>query len=267
MSSFWRVELPVSRDQVQYSRPKSDVTLDLLDDYEGRCPSSTSQAMAAPNCWRCLARPAQTTTTTTRLLAFTTIRSTAATVPASVSLFSTSAALGAQLPQKKKEATGKGHIRAGKRLTLGKKKKKPAEKGRPVAAGERKAFRKRIQLSNDNALEVPGLLELDKEIMSDPASVGKVVRLSGPLVDQLRTLEVFKPTQNWSLFRSPHMLIRKETAEIAKQIQEAVDKKQTLRTVITGNKGSGKSILDLQVLSMGLLNDYCVIHIPEGEIS
>ncbi|KAH7034807.1 mitochondrial ribosomal death-associated protein 3-domain-containing protein [Microdochium trichocladiopsis] len=214
--------------------------------------------MAAPNCWRCLARPSQT-----RLLSFPTISTPATTLPASVSLFSTSTALAATLPGKKKEATGKGHIRAGKRLTLGKKKRKPAEKGRPVAPGERKAFRKRIQLSNDNALEVPGLLELSKEVISDPESVGKVVRLPGTLVDQLRTIEVFKPTQNWSLFRSPHMLIRKETAELAKQIQDAVDKKQTLRTVITGSKGSGKSILDLQVLSMGLLNDYCVIHIPE----
>lgn len=149
-------------------------------------------------------------------------------------------------------------------MTLGRRKMKNTEKTRPVAAGERKAFRKRIQLSNDNALEVPGLLELSKEVISDPASVGKVVRLTGDLVDHLRTLEVFKPTQNWSLFRSPHMLIRKETAEIVKQIKDAVESKQTLRTVITGERGSGKSILDLQILSAGLLNDYCVIHIPEG---
>ncbi|KXJ96030.1 mitochondrial ribosomal death-associated protein 3-domain-containing protein [Microdochium bolleyi] len=211
--------------------------------------------MATANCWRCLARPSQH-----RLLAFPAV---AAPIPASVSLFSTTALLSAPPVNKKKESTGKGHVRAGKRLTLGKKKKKPTEKSRPVAAGERKAFRKRIQLSNDNALEVPGLPELSKEVISDPQSVGKVVRLPGDLVDQLRTIEAFKPTQNWSLFRSPHMLIRKETAEIVKQITDAVEKKEALRTVITGERGSGKSILDLQILSAGLLNNYCVIHIPE----
>ncbi|ETS87262.1 hypothetical protein PFICI_01090 [Pestalotiopsis fici W106-1] len=205
--------------------------------------------MATPNCWRCLARPSQ------RLLRPATI-----TVPSTNASFSTSTA------QLAKEDSGVSrHIRSGKRLVLGSKKKKIRDPGKPVAPGERKAFRKRIQLSNDNALEVTGLAPLSAENIVDQKAVGTMVGLPDQLIDQLRTVEAFKSTQNWGLFRSPHMLIRQETVDFVKNITDKLGKKETVRTVVTGERSSGKSMLGLQTLAAGFLNKYVVINIPEGQ--
>jgi small subunit ribosomal protein S29 len=202
--------------------------------------------MATPNCWRCLARPTQ------RVLKPYSISTPSISIP-----FSTTAHLAAP------KDTASKHTRTGKKLVLGKKKRKP-DTGKPVLPGERKAFRKRIQLRNDNALEVRGLAKLNVENIVDPGAIGSVVGIPDELIDQLRVMEAFKATQNWSLFRSPHMLIRKETVDFAKEITECVQLKQTYRTVITGEKGCGKSMLGLQALSTGFLNKWVVINIPEG---
>ena len=155
------------------------------------------------------------------------------------------------------------HFRAGKKLILGRKKRPPP--GRPVAPGERKAFRKRILLSNDNALAVEGHSKLDAENIADREAIGSVVSLPNDLVDRLRAVEAFKPTQKWGLFRSPHMLIRGETVEIARRINDAAKNKKTERIVITGEKGSGKSIIGLQAQCNAFLNKWVVINIPEGK--
>ncbi|KAI0841876.1 mitochondrial ribosomal protein [Hypoxylon sp. FL0890] len=218
--------------------------------------------MASANCWRCLARPSQ------RLLLPASIF-TPATSTISAAFTTSAAQLSRAAPTvktaQKQEAGLSRHIRSGKRLTLGKKKKRQADRSKPPASGERKAFRKRIQLSNDNALEVPGLGQLTAENIVDSSSVGQVIGLPPALVDQLRASEAFKPTQNWGLFRSPHMLIRKETVDLATQLTDAIGKKETLRLVITGDRTSGKSILGLQALATGFLNDWIVINIPEAQ--
>ncbi|KAI1502431.1 mitochondrial ribosomal death-associated protein 3-domain-containing protein [Biscogniauxia marginata] len=208
--------------------------------------------MASTNCWRCLARPSQ------RLFVSTSIIS----LPTSSAAFSTSTQLA--VVAKPTETGMSRHVRSGKRLILGRKKRTP-DKAKPPGPGERKAFRKRIQLRNDNALEVRGLGEFTVEKAVDPDAVGQVVGIPEAVVDQLRTCEAFKPTQNWKLFRSPHMLIRDETVDLAKQMTDAIAKKETLRMVITGDRGSGKSILGLQALSIGFLNKWVVINIPEGQ--
>lgn len=157
----------------------------------------------------------------------------------------------------------KGHIRTGKRMVLAKKRKSRVA-GKPIAPGERKAFRKRIVLSNNNALDVPGFPELTTELMTNPDSVGKIASLPGELVDQLRTVEAFKPTQNWGLFRSPHMLIRKETVELTKKLVDDIQDKKTVRMVVDGKRSSGKSMLGLQAMAAGLMNKWVVINLPEG---
>ncbi|KAH9994905.1 mitochondrial ribosomal death-associated protein 3-domain-containing protein [Xylariaceae sp. FL0662B] len=210
--------------------------------------------MASTNCWRCLARPSQ------RLLVPASITSSSAS-SAPVAAFTTSATR--QAPREGAGGRAK-HIRSGKKSILGKKKRQ-IDRTKPPLPGERKAFRKRIQLSNDNALAVPGLQEMTTKNLVNPNSVGRVVGLPPAIVDQLRACEAFKPTQNWHLFRSPHLLIRHETVDLVNQITDAIAKKETLRTVITGEKGSGKSILGLQALSAGFMNEYVVIHIPEAQ--
>ncbi|KAI1335621.1 mitochondrial ribosomal death-associated protein 3-domain-containing protein [Xylariaceae sp. FL0016] len=212
--------------------------------------------MASSNCWRCLSRPSQ------RLLAPASRHHVAATAPPSITAsFSTSAQLAAK---EVKEPSMSRHIRRGKNMILGKKKRQP-DKGKPPQPGERKAFRKRIQLSNDNALVVKGHQEMSAQNMVDPDAIGQMVELPEALQDQLRTCEAFKPIQSFSLFRKPHLLIRNETVDMAKQITHALENKETLRLVLTGERGTGKSILGLQALATGFLNKAVVINIPEGQ--
>ncbi|KAI1443141.1 mitochondrial ribosomal protein [Annulohypoxylon stygium] len=221
--------------------------------------------MASANCLRCLIRPSQR-------LAVPALFSAA---PAAS--FTTSAAQHARLPASKtpkakakpKVAGGEinmsRHIRSGKRLTLGRKKKRQPDKMKPPATGERKAFRKRIQLTNNNAIEVKGLEEMTAKNIVDPKYAGKMVGLPAELIDQLRASEAFKPTQNWNLFRSPHLLLRKESVDLARQVTQAIGNKETLRMVITGDRAVGKSMLGLQAQATGFLNNWLVINIPEAQ--
>lgn len=152
-----------------------------------------------------------------------------------------------------------------KKLKTSYKKKTNIVTGKKPAPGERKAFRKRIQLSNNNALPVAGLDELAPGTMATSESRGRVFALPDQLVDQLRALEAFKPTQSWNLFRRPHFLIREETVDLTAKMNDCKEKKDTLRCVLTGSRLSGKSLIQMQALSHALLNDWLVIHIPEGK--
>ncbi|KAI1486293.1 mitochondrial ribosomal death-associated protein 3-domain-containing protein [Biscogniauxia mediterranea] len=218
--------------------------------------------MASTNCWRCLARPTyQRLLGPASIISSTTSASTTTTT--ATAAFSTSTTQLAVASTRSTEPGMSKHVRIGKKLILGKK-KKPQEKFKSPGPGERKAFRKRIQLSNDNALEVRGLPELTPENITDPQSGGMIMKIPVAIVDQLRASEAFKASQNWKLFRSPHVLIRDETVELAKLMTEAVEKQETLRLVITGDRGSGKSIIGLQALATGFMNKWVVINIPEG---
>ncbi|EHK40897.1 hypothetical protein TRIATDRAFT_130544 [Trichoderma atroviride IMI 206040] len=131
--------------------------------------------------------------------------------------------------------------------------------------GERKAFRKRIQLSNNSALPVSGIESLEAQTMARGESSGKMFAIPDQVVDQLRALEAFKTTQTWNLFRKPHVLVRKETVELMGKLEASVEKKEALKIVLTGSRLSGKSLTLLQAQSYALLNEWVVINIPEGQ--
>lgn len=151
-------------------------------------------------------------------------------------------------------------------MQLGKfKKAKNIERGKAPAPGERKAFRKRVLLSNDNALPVTGLEELSAQGLLDASNVGRMVALPNELVDQLRAVEAFKPTQSWGMFRQPSVLLRKESVELAKKMTETAGRGETLKLVISGDKLVGKSMLLLQAISNAFLNNWIVFHVPEGQ--
>ncbi|CAK7211036.1 hypothetical protein SBRCBS47491_000981 [Sporothrix bragantina] len=174
----------------------------------------------------------------------------------STSSFSTSAAAQAKTVQ---------HVRSGKKTQVSsKKKKKFAPRGKAISPGERKAFRKRIVLSNNNALAVPGLEELSQG-EATAANAGRIMALPDAVVDQLRAIEAFKPTQNFKLFRRPSLLVRSETAELTERMQrEVTQEKKTLRIVVDGERLSGKSTMLQQAMAHGFLNDFLVFHVPEG---
>lgn len=185
-----------------------------------------------------------------------------------VACFSTSTARYAAAPKKKglSAAPKKGvkslNTKKGKQAASGDSGKRPAQ-------GERKALRKRIVLSNNNALEVSSLKDLDKANVLSEQNEGKVMGLPEPVVDALRAVEAFKTTQGWSLFRRPAVLMRKEAIQIATLFKEVEgsasgQQKKTVRRILSGERMSGKSTLLLQALSMGFLRDWFVISLPES---
>ncbi|KAI8935765.1 hypothetical protein NX059_007285 [Plenodomus lindquistii] len=181
---------------------------------------------------------------------------------------STSAARHASVVKKKQVAAAPK--KGVKTLRVGKKKVNVDTSKRP-AQGERKALRKRIVLSNNNALEVPSLRDLTKDNVLSEGNEGKVMGLPAEaVVDKLRAVDAFKTSQGWSLFRRPAVLMRKEAIQIAKLFKEvegsAADaQKKTIRRILSGERMSGKSTLLLQTLSMGFLRDWFVINVPEGQ--
>lgn len=133
-----------------------------------------------------------------------------------------------------------------------------------VPTGQRKAWRKKITLSNNNALVVHGLELMDNENLSSSNSIGKVMKLPGNAPDQLRAVEAFKTTQSWGLFHSPHMLVRKETVRLCGTMLKRAAAGETARVVVTGDRAAGKSMLVLQAMINAFLNNWIVINLPEG---
>lgn len=165
----------------------------------------------------------------------------------------------------KKGAVAKPAARQGTTLRLSKNKRETT--GRPPAPGERLASRKKVVLSNTNALEVQGLQDLNEQNGKSAKIVefeGQVLGLTDANVEALRALEAFKHTQAWNLFRRPATVIRKDTVAIAKALEDAKDGKNVAKKVLFGEKGSGKSVLHLQAMALALNKGWVVIHIPNG---
>ena len=183
--------------------------------------------------------------------------------------FSTTPYLRATPP--KKSSNVKVTPKKGVKALFLKKSKKPTEnRGRRPAPGERKALRKRIVLSNVNALQVNGMQDITAENMYDGRLQGQVLGLPGPIVDQLRAVEAFKSSQGWGMFWRPGTLMRDESLEMGKLIadmsSEEGRRRKTVRTIVVGEKGSGKSMMLLQAMTMAMLKGWTVINLPEGTI-
>ncbi|KAI9752926.1 MAG: Peroxisome biosynthesis protein pex1 [Chaenotheca gracillima] len=216
--------------------------------------------MASSNCWRCLLRPSY-------------LRKSTIPIPPSSTThrsLSTTASLAANPPKAK---GGGGHpsqkgsqYRAGVALKI--KKKTFVKTGRPPAPGERKAARKRIVLSNPNALAVQGVEDLTAETSSAQTLSSlqdRIVGIPGEVVDQLRAAEAFKPAQRWSRFRRPCTLMTKESIMLAEQMRNAEGKQGGVRKLFSGEKASGKSMLLLQAQALAFARKWIVISIPEAQ--
>ncbi|KAF2645646.1 hypothetical protein P280DRAFT_442361 [Massarina eburnea CBS 473.64] len=185
--------------------------------------------------------------------------------------FSTSAARFANPPPKRK-----GTVAPPKRgtRTLNVKKGKSGftqDTGKRPVQGERRAQRKRIVLTNDNALEVPSLKDLSRSNALDAANEGRVMGFPADVVDALRAVDAFKPTQGWSLFRRPAALMRKETMQLVglmKEVEGAAkdgQQRKTIRRVLSGDRMSGKSTLLLQGLAVATLRGWVVVNLPDAQ--
>jgi small subunit ribosomal protein S29 len=216
--------------------------------------------MASSGCWKCLARPAAPFASP---LAFR------PPPPQHTAAFSTTAAR-PNVPVKTKKISPAMHaqnmkLKAKGTKTLKIKKKIPVKTGKPPMPGERKAMRKRIVLSNTNALEVQGLQDLDKEMVVDGALVAKVVGLPGAVVDSLRSVEAFKVTQGWGLFRRPCLLVRKESVLLSRKMVDTEQSKEAIRMLLDGARGSGKSLMLLHAMATAFVRGWIVVSIPDGK--
>lgn len=172
------------------------------------------------------------------------------------------------MPQK--PSSSQTQAQKGQRQLVLRKKKKVRSKGsaKPPLPGERKAMRKRIVVSNTNALIVRGLQDMGVANMAMADSEGKVLGIPGPTIDALRAVEAFKPKQGWGLFRRPAVVWRRETVELAKLFQAAEqDERKSKRKMIVGAKWSGKSVLLLQALAMAFVRGWVVISLPDGTLN
>ena len=102
------------------------------------------------------------------------------------------------------------------------------------------------------------------EILGEEGLKGQVLGIPGDLIDQLRAVEAFKTTQAWHLFRKPGMLVREETLDYGELMKELSQSGRTVRKVLVGERGSGKSFLALQIMILGFLRRWTVLNIPEG---
>ncbi|KAL2072627.1 hypothetical protein VTL71DRAFT_11970 [Oculimacula yallundae] len=245
--------------------------------------------MASSNCWKCLSRPSNPMASSSPLVVRLANPTTATAFPfLAASQFSTSANRAA-VPPKKNTNPNKRDMKAKGASTLRLKKKAFVKTGKPPASGERKAIRKRIVLSNTNALEVRDLVDLNGKMVDEIADnagaarggpeslaaavlgagggkyVGQVVGLNGVTVDSLRAVEAFKTTQGWGIFRRPALLIREETAVMNKMLMDAGSRKETLRLVVDGAQGTGKSLMMLTAMASAFVKGWVVINIPEAQ--
>ena len=169
-----------------------------------------------------------------------------------------------------RHASAVGPAKGTKTLRL-KKKGRPEKTARPPEPGERKALRKRIVLSNTNALFVRDVKPLSMEMES--VGGAEVQSLPGEVIDQLRAVEAFKPKQGWSFFQTPAVLVRREVQSLGVEMDAIEGKvevdgevavKKTGRKVVVGEKGAGKSVYLLQAMTMAFQRGWIVINLPEG---
>ena len=118
-------------------------------------------------------------------------------------------------------------------------------------------------LSKTNALDVADMRDLDAETMLDRELKGHVLGLNGETIDQLRAMEAFKVSQGWGMSRRPATLVREETLELAEVMAGVEGEKKVTRQVLSGERGTGKSLLLLQAQAMAFRRDWIVISIPE----
>ena len=184
----------------------------------------------------------------------------------------TTSTTSALFPSPAAQAVGHRLPTRGSKMTYspkGKRRGQPA-KAKPPEPGERRAFRKRIRLTNPNALPVPNTLDLGPQLGTQPECEGKVMSIPQTLLERLQTIGAFKSNQGWRYYSRPSMLIRRETLELAecvKCIASGKSAAHTVRSVIVGERGSGKSMHILQAMLFAMLKDWIVIHVPEGRSS
>lgn len=222
-----------------------------------------------------------------RCLYAVSLRTVDSALPARTSRHHLSATSSRSLPssQQRYASSSSGAPAKGTTTLRLKKKGRPEKTAKGPDPGERKALRKRIVLSNTNAVAVRDVQPLSTELAAE--GLPEVRALPVEHIDQLRAVEAFKPKQGWSFFHTPAVLLRKEARTLGVEMdaisgkpaataessighvnENPAGKKtaKTSRKVVVGEKGSGKSVLLLQAMTMAFQRGWIVINLPEGMV-
>lgn len=211
--------------------------------------SVNDPTMAPQPCWRCLTR------LSIRPPISTSVTSSSAFLPHPQNFSTTPSSLAASAAQRNAPKRGRSALK----LTKNKR-----EKNYKVpSVGERRALRKRIVLSNTNALEVSDLEDFSVENAADRDCIGEILQLRGATVDGLRSCQAFRTGQSWGYFRRPATMVREETVGLAKAL-EGAEEGGCVRGLIVGDRGAGKSILLLQAQALALMRGWVVMTFPDG---
>lgn len=71
------------------------------------------------------------------------------------------------------------------------------------------------------------------------------------------------------MFRRPGTLVRRETLELARLVEKIGDGEEegeTITKIVTGGRGTGKTVYLLQAITMAFLKSWVVITVPEGNL-
>ncbi|RPA95553.1 hypothetical protein L873DRAFT_1829757 [Choiromyces venosus 120613-1] len=155
-------------------------------------------------------------------------------------------------------------------------KKKPITVQKPAyQIGQRKELRKRIVLSNTNAIPVV-LPTMTADLIGNADAAGAMFELPSEeggdtIVDRLRALEAFQTKQHWPFFHRPCTLFRRETVEVGRLLERVMKREGTEdgrvneRAILHGYYGCGRSILLLQAMTWALQKDWVVVAIPNAQ--
>ncbi|CUS14630.1 unnamed protein product [Tuber aestivum] len=155
-------------------------------------------------------------------------------------------------------------------------KKKPIMVQKPAyEVGQRKELRKRIVLSNTNAIPVV-LPTMTADLIGNEDAAGAMFALpsreADTIVDRLRALEAFQTKQHWPFFYRPCTLFRKETVEVGRLLERVMrregageDGRVNERAILHGYYGCGRSMLLLQAMTWALQKEWVVIAIPNAQ--
>ena len=206
-------------------------------------------------------------TTGWRCLRTSALRS-ALTTPVAVASFSTTPAFAAE-PKKAKAGAKKGAPpNKMQRQNVSRGPAKVESKKGVYKIGERKEIRNRIVLSNTNAplLTLPPFTV--ETSLHEPA-VSSVFAFTDTDIDRLRAIGGFQRSQDWKYFNRPSTVLRHETlvlSEMMERVQGGEDAPQGAfaRLIVTGPKGSGKSVYMLQAMALAIQRNWVVINIPKG---
>lgn len=227
-------------------------------DRQSHEPGSNHITMASSFCWSCFSklRP-----TPRALLPSTSIPRAVTAAP-----FHSSAPAYVLPPKKSRSQDAGPKFREARSAKI--KKRNAFVRPQRESPADRKAHAQRLVLSNTNALEVTSLQDFSVENMVDEKLHGQVLGIPMALIDSLRDLQAFKLAQGWGLFRRPATLMRKETLDLAKLMMEVREKEKNkaVAQIVTGDRFSGKSVHLLQAMTMGLLNNWVVMSVPDGKI-